>query len=186
MTDTHAVQDGTSEILDYWLREVGPAGWWQRSDATDAEIAKRFQPLWEAWRSRTAASFLGSAEDALAGVILFDQFSRNMFRGHADAFSTDALAIAIANGAIDKGYDKAVAADQRIFFYVPFQHSEDIADQKRSIALFTALGQDDALEFARKHHDVVERFGRFPHRNAVLGRHDRPGEAEAAAEGANW
>lgn len=186
MTDTHPVQDGTREILDYWLRDVGPAGWWQRSDAADAEITERFGPLWEAWRSRTAASFLGSAEEALAGVILFDQFSRNMFRRHADAFSTDPLAIAIARGAIDKGYDEAVAADARIFFYLPFEHSESIDDQKRSIALFTALGQDDPLDFARKHHDIIARFGRFPHRNAVLGRKDRPGEADAVAEGADW
>ncbi|MGF7148789.1 uncharacterized protein (DUF924 family) [Sphingomonas zeicaulis] len=186
MTDANAVQDGTREILDYWLRDVGAAGWWQRSDATDAEIARRFRPLWEEWRSRTAASFLGSAEEALAGAILFDQFSRNMFRGHADAFSTDPLAVAIARGAIDKGYDDAVGADERIFFYLPFEHSESIEDQKRSLALFTALGQDETLEFARKHHDIIARFGRFPHRNAVLGRKDRPGEAEAAAEGANW
>ncbi|AHE56200.1 DUF924 family protein [Sphingomonas sanxanigenens] len=186
MTDATAVQDGTREILDYWLREVGAAGWWKRSDATDATITERFEPLWKAWRSRTAASFLGSAEEALAGVILFDQFSRNIFRGHADAFSTDALAIAIARGAIDKGYDDAVGADERIFFYLPFQHSEAIGDQQRSIALFTALGQDEPLAFARKHHDVIARFGRFPRRNAVLGRHDRPGEAEAATEGADW
>jgi uncharacterized protein (DUF924 family) len=176
----------TDEILSYWFDEVGPDRWWRRSDETDATIVSRFHDLWSEWRSRTPESFLGSARDALAGVILFDQFPRNMFRDSAEAFSTDALAIAIAKGAVDKGLDDALSQDERSFLYMPFMHSEDLDDQQRSVLLFTALGIQNSLDFAHKHHDIVARFGRFPHRNAVLGRAMRPGEEEAAQEGADW
>ena len=173
-------------ILDYWFGEVGSDGWWTRDDAVDATIRTRFGDLWESWRSRTAENFLGSADDALAAIVLFDQFPRNMFRGQADAFATDSLALAIAKGAVAMGLDDGLDRDRRIFLYLPFEHSEDMGDQDRSLALFTALGDDDALDFAKKHRDMIAKFGRFPHRNAVLGRHDRPGEAEAATEGSDW
>lgn len=180
------MSEDSASILDYWLKEIGPAGWWTRSDEADATIRARFHDLWTAWRARTADSFLGSADEALAAVILFDQFPRNMFRGYADAFATDSLALAIARGAIERGYDDALAPDARAFLYMPFMHSEDADDQNRSLALFTALGDDESLDHARQHRDTIVRFGRFPHRNAVLGRHDRPGEAEAAAAGSSW
>jgi uncharacterized protein (DUF924 family) len=116
---------------------------------------------------------------ALAGVILFDQFPRNMFRGHADQFATDHLALAIAKAASDKGFDGELQPKERGFLYMPFQHSEDLADQNRSLLLFTELGDDNQLGYARKHHDVITRFGRFPHRNAILGRTPRPDEIAA-------
>ena len=119
-------------------------------------------------------------------MILFDQFSRNMFRGHADAFSTDPLARAIADGAIEKGLDAAMTVDERTFLYLPFMHSEDLADQDRSLLLFTKLGIAQHLRYANEHRDMIARFGRFPHRNLVLGRSDRPGEAQAIAEGRDW
>jgi len=178
--------EGTRAILDFWFREIGPDGWWMRSAETDAAIAERFGDLWARWRERTPDSFLASADDALAGVILFDQFSRNLFRGHADAFSTDSLALAIAKGAIDRGVDSAMSGDGLSFLYMPFQHSEDIADQRRSMALFTALGAVDALEYARDHYDIIERFGRFPARNVALGRADRTGEADAIRSSKDW
>lgn len=183
MTDR---SEGTVAILGFWFDEIGPDRWWTRSEETDAAIIERFQPLWEEWRSRTPESFLASADEALAGVILFDQFSRNMFRGHADAFSTDPLALAIAKGALDRGLDAAMTPDQLSFLYMPFQHSEAMADQQRSMALFTALGDERSLDFARKHHEVIERYGRFPARNAALGRGDRPGEAAAIEMSKNW
>jgi uncharacterized protein (DUF924 family) len=124
-------------------------------------------------------AFLGGARDAVAGVILFDQFPRNMFRGHADQFSTDPLALAVAKGAVARGLDEAMSPAERGFLYMPFQHSEKLDDQKSSLALFTALGDDDQLTYAMKHHDVIARFGRFPHRNAILGRPPRPAEVEA-------
>jgi len=144
-----------------------------------AEIRERFLSLWQEQRRLPVEEFLVTPADALAAVILFDQFPRNMHRGHADQFSTDPLALAIAKGAVDRGLDEAMSPAERGFLYMPFQHSEDLEDQKRSVALFTALGDDYQLGFARKHHDVIERFGRFPHRNAILGRPPRPAEVEA-------
>lgn len=178
--------EGTAAILDYWFGEVGPDHWWTRSADTDATIVERFQPLWQEWRERTPDSFLGSAREALAGVILFDQFSRNLFRGHADAFSTDPLALAIAKGAVERGLDTQLTQDERGFLYMPFQHSEALADQQRSIALFTALGDAKSLDFAHKHHDMIARHGRFPGRNAALGRADRPGEQTAIEISKGW
>jgi len=178
--------EGSEAVLAFWFDELGADRWWLRSRETDETIIERFQPLWEEWRSRTPESFLGSAREALAGVILFDQFSRNMFRGHADAFSTDPLALAIAKGAVDRGLDERMAPDERGFLYMPFQHSEVLADQQRSLALFTALGDSDSLAFAHKHHDLIARFGRFPARNAALGRTDRPGEQAAIEMSRDW
>lgn len=166
------------EVLDYWFGLDGERHW-KADPALDAEIRDRFQALWEAQRENVPEAFLGSAREAIAAVILFDQFPRNMLRGHADQFATDPLALAIAKGAVDRGLDEAMSAQERGFLYMPFQHSEDIADQRRSVALFTALGDGHQLSFAKKHHDVIERFGRFPHRNRVLGRPPRPAEVEA-------
>lgn len=178
--------EGTGAILDYWFGDVGPDRWWVRSAQTDATIAERFRELWEEWRSRTPASFLASPRDALAGVVLFDQFPRNMFRGHADAFSTDPLALAIAKGAVEGGLDEALTPAERGFLYMPFQHSEVAADQRRSVALFTALGDEKSLAFAHAHHDMIARYGRFPARNAALGRADRPGEQSAIEMSSDW
>jgi uncharacterized protein (DUF924 family) len=166
------------EILGYWFG-LDKAQYWKADPALDADIRERFLALWEKERENVAEAFLGSARDAVAAIILFDQLPRNMFRGHADQFSTDPLALAIARGAVYRQLDEAMSPAERGFLYMPFQHSEDIADQRRSVALFTALGDHDQLGFARKHHDVIERFGRFPHRNAILGRAPRPAEIAA-------
>ncbi len=158
-----------SEILDFWFG-LRPEQWWMPDDGLDAEIRERFEELWAEQRDRDPSEFLASAQEALAAVILFDQFPRNMYRGHADQYSTDPLALAIARGAIERGYDDGLGPDERAFLYMPFMHSEDLADQRRSLLLFTALGDSEKLAFSRKHHDVIERFGRFPHRNPALGR----------------
>jgi uncharacterized protein (DUF924 family) len=166
------------EVLAFWFG-LSSEQWWKGDPALDSEIRDRFLPLWEEKRENVPEAFLASARDAVAAVVLFDQFPRNMMRGHADQFSTDPLALAIAGGAVDRGLDEAMSPAERGFLYMPFQHSEDIADQRRSVALFTALGDEYQLGYARKHHDVIERFGRFPHRNAILGRPPRPAEVEA-------
>jgi uncharacterized protein (DUF924 family) len=166
------------EVLAFWFG-LSKEQWWKADPALDSEIRDRFLALWEAERENVPEAFLGSARDAIAAIVLFDQFPRNMHRGHADQFSTDPLALAIARGAVDRRLDEAMSPAERGFLYMPFQHSEDIEEQKRSLALFTKLGDDYQLGFARKHHDVIERFGRFPHRNAVLGRPPRPAEIEA-------
>jgi len=180
------VPNATHAILDFWFREIGSDGWWTRSDQTDATIRARFLRLWEQWRTRSAECFLGTARDALAAILLFDQFSRNMFRGRAEAFATDALALEIAKCTVDRGLDRSLTHQERCFLYMPFMHSEELAMQDRSAELFEQLGEAEQIEYAHKHRDIVARYGRFPARNAALGRQDRPGEAEAIARTASW
>lgn len=174
----------TEEVLSFWFG-LDPEQWWRGGDGLDTLIRERFEELWEEQRSLPADSFLGSARQALAAVILFDQFPRNMFRGHANTYATDHLALAVAKGAVDRDMDEGLGEFERNFLYMPFQHSEDLDDQVRSLGLFTALGNAEQLRHARLHHDVVRRFGRFPHRNAILGRAPRPDEM-AAGEVTPW
>jgi uncharacterized protein (DUF924 family) len=166
------------EVLDFWFSRDKEA-WWQASDAFDDEIRERFGIEWARQSRRQVSDFVGSPDEALAAVILFDQFPRNMFRGHADQFATDHLALAIAREAIARGYDDGMDKVRRGFLYMPFQHSEDLKDQVQSLLLFTALGDAEMLHYARLHHEVIEKFGRFPHRNAALGR--KPTAMEQAA-----
>ena len=173
------------DILDFWFKEIGEDGWWGQSEITDAACL-RFESLWQEKARQPAAAFLARADEALAAIILFDQIPRNMFRDQAHAFASDPLAREIAKGAIAQGYDVQIGGVGRTFFYMPFQHSEMLEDQERSIALFETLGDARNLDFARKHHDIVARFGRFPHRNAVLGRPDREGEEAAIEAGHGW
>ena len=166
------------DILDFWFSQ-DPERWWKIDPAFDQEIRDRYLTLWEEERENLPEHFLGDPDTALAAVLLFDQFPRNMFRGHADQFSTDPLALAVAKGAIARGDDDGMTSPRRGFLYLPFEHSEDMADQRQSLLLFTALGDPNLLGYARKHYEVVEKFGRFPHRNAILGR--KPHALEAAA-----
>lgn len=166
------------EVVAFWFG-LAPEQWWKADPALDVAIRERFLDLWERERENLPEAFLGSAKGAVAAVILFDQFPRNMFRGHADQFSTDPLALAVAKGAVERGLDDEMSPAERGLLYMPFQHSEDMADQRRSLVLFTAVGDAFQLGFAQKHHDVVARFGRFPHRNAILGRPPRADEIAA-------
>jgi uncharacterized protein (DUF924 family) len=171
-------EDWRSDVLRFWFA-LDKEQWWRGGPELDEEIRGRFQELWEERRQLPADHFLDHPLSALAGVILFDQFPRNMFRGHADQFSTDPLALAIAKGAIERGLDDKLEPQERAFLYMPFQHSEDLDDQRRSMLLFTKLGNDEQLRYAKLHHDIIERFGRFPHRNEILGRSPRPEEVAA-------
>ena len=173
------MNDWRSDVLKFWFGLTFEQRF-RRDDALDHRVKEQFQKLWEAKRQLPVMAFLTDPLTALAGVILFDQMPRNMFRGHAEQFSTDHLALGIAKGAIDKQFDQDLTADERSFLYMPFQHSESLADQKRSLLLFTELGDDRQLPYAQKHHGVIERFGRFPHRNAILG---RPARADEIAAG---
>jgi uncharacterized protein (DUF924 family) len=172
------LSDWRADVLKYWFG-LDPDRWWKADPALDDQIRERFLELWKDKRRLPVSSFTADPLTALAGVILFDLFPRNMFRGHAEQFATDTLALGIARAAVDAELDDQLARQERGFLYMPFQHSEDLADQRRSVALFTALGDDYLLGFAKKHHDVIERFGRFPHRNAMLGRAPRPQEVSA-------
>jgi uncharacterized protein (DUF924 family) len=146
----------------------------------------RFGPLLDEWHTRSSGDFLAEPRQTLAAIILFDQFPRNMFRGQARAFATDGLALELAHEAVEREYDKALSPDERSFLYMPFQHSEDLLDQDRSVDLFARLGIDLNYQFAAKHRDMITRFGRFPARNEALGRTSTPDEAEAIAESKDW
>lgn len=183
MTD---IAEGTREILDFWFAEVGPDGWWTKSAETDAAITARFGPLYEEWHGRPTSDFLATPHDALAAIILFDQFPRNMFRHQAKAFATDGLALTLAREAVDREYDAELTPDERSMLYMPFQHSEDLLDQDRSVDLFARLGIENNYDFAAKHRAMVVRFGRFPARNEALGRPSLPEEAEAIEESKAW
>ena len=166
------------EVRSFWFAQP-PARWFKRDAAFDADIRERFMDLWEEQRGSTVDAFLASPTQALGAIILFDQFPRNMFRDDARSFATDHLALAIAGQALDRGYDANMSKDERTFLQMPFEHSEVLDDQERAVALFVALGDPELIDFARKHHAIIERFGRFPHRNAVLGRTPRPDEIAA-------
>ena len=172
------MSDWVTDVLDFWF-SLEPAQWWKPTPALDDEIRERFGELREEKRQLPAESFLGDARTALAAVLLFDQVPRNIFRGLAEQYSTDPLALAVAWQAVQRGLDEQLSETERGFLYMPFQHSEDADDQRQSLLLFTALGNDRLLDYAKKHHDIVAKFGRFPHRNAVLGRQPREGEIKA-------
>ena len=167
-----------ADVLKFWFG-LSYDEWWKGGSAIDHRIKQRFLSLWAEKRQLPVDALLTDPLTALAGVILFDQFPRNMFRGHAEQFATDHLALAVSKGAVDQAFDKELQPKERGFLYMPFQHSENLADQNRSLLLFTDLGDAEQLSYAKKHHDIIERFGRFPHRNAMLGRAPRPDEVAA-------
>jgi uncharacterized protein (DUF924 family) len=158
----------SAAIVAFW-REAGADRWFAKDAAFDDAIRRRFMASYEAAAAGKLTGWEQSAEGALALLILLDQFPRNMFRGDARSYVADPLARAIASRAILNGYDGAFP-DLRAFFYVPFEHSENLADQERGIAFYKAAGDADGLKWAELHADIIRRFGRFPHRNAVLGR----------------
>jgi uncharacterized protein (DUF924 family) len=173
--------DWRSEILKFWFG-LKPEQWWNGGPELDQRIRLNFLKLWTEKRQLPLDAFLTDPLTALAAVILFDQFPRNMLRGHADAFSTDHMALGIAKEAVARGFDAELAPDERKFLYMPFQHSENLDDQNRAVLLFTRLGDNHQLDYATHHRDIIERFGRFPHRNAILGRASRPDEIAAGAD----
>jgi uncharacterized protein (DUF924 family) len=171
-----------AEIVSFW-RDAGPEKWFDRDADFDRTIRLRFLAVHEAAARAELAAFEARAEGALALVLLFDQFPRNMFRGSARAFASDPLARAVANRALARGFDQATDAAMRQFFYLPFMHSELIADQDRCVRLYEALGDAELLGYALRHRDIVAKFGRFPHRNHVLGRDTTPAEQEFLSSG---
>ena len=166
------------ELLDFWFRPSTRVRWFDGDPELDAVLRDRYGPLHE----RAAAGELSGLEarpgGSLALCILLDQLPRNAFRGTPRAFATDALARAVAGRALERGFDRNLPRDVRLFLYLPFEHSEAIEDQRRGVALFEALGDPDSLHWAIEHLRVIERFGRFPHRNAILGRPSTPEEIE--------
>jgi uncharacterized protein (DUF924 family) len=170
-----------ADVVAFW-RAAGPKKWFEKDAALDDGIRHRFLSLHEAAAAGKLTAWEASAEGALALLILLDQFPRNMFRGQARAFASDPLARAIASRAILNGFDGAFS-DMRGFFYLPFEHSEDFADQERGLTLYKVAGDADGLKWAGVHADIIRRFGRFPHRNAVLGRISTPEEQKFLDDG---
>ncbi len=157
-----------AEVVAFW-RDAGPSRWFAKNDAFDADFGARFAAAHEAAAQGRLDAWAANAEGALALLILLDQFPRNAFRGTARMFATDARARDVARAALEAHHDQQVEPVLRPFFYLPFMHSESLADQDRSVALNGAMDAE-TRRFAALHHDIIERFGRFPHRNGVLGR----------------
>jgi uncharacterized protein (DUF924 family) len=158
-----------SDVLAFW-RAAGEDKWFKKDAAFDNDIRARFIDTYEAAAAGALAGWEETAERALALTIVLDQFPRNMFRGSARTFAADPLARAVVGRALARGFDRETPLPDRQFFYLPFEHSELLADQERCCALFAATGDADLLKWAQLHADIIRRFGRFPHRNALLGR----------------
>jgi uncharacterized protein (DUF924 family) len=173
-----------ADIISFW-RGAGTERWYKKDAAFDQEIRDRFLATNEAAAAGKMADWEASAEGALALLILLDQFPRNMFRGEARAFASDPLARAIAAGALVRGFDAQVPGVMRGFFYLPFEHSENPTDQQRAVAFYKTIGDADGLKWAELHADIIRRFGRFPHRNTVLGRTTTP-EEQAFLDGGGF
>lgn len=169
------------QICSFW-REAGPRSWFAKDEDFDA-ACRDYEAAHHAAARGELDSWAETAEGALALILLLDQFPRNLYRGSAHAFATDALARRFADQAVVRGFDQDFPPDLRAFFYLPFEHSEAAADQARSLALFEALGDENYFKFAKLHADIITRFGRFPHRNACLGRETSAAESAFLAEG---
>ena len=182
--DVLAFWFGPPDAADYGQAR---AAWFRKDDAFDAQIRARFLAEVEAAIAGQLGDWAANPPGALALFILLDQFPRNLFRNTARAFAGDAIALALAERVVEQGWDRKLLPVERVFVYLPFEHSESLADQERSIALFTALADEHPetasyLDYARRHRDVIVRFGRFPHRNAALGRTSSAAETDYLAQ----
>jgi uncharacterized protein (DUF924 family) len=164
----HSLSPG--DILAFWFDDSMRAAWFRSTPAIDDLIRVRFESLWQQAARGELDHWSQTAEGALALIIVLDQLPLNMFRGQAAAFATEARAIDVSKAAIAAGLDRELAGDRVAFLYMPLMHSEDPDDQDQAVERFAAAGLDDNLRFARHHRDLIRRFGRFPHRNAILGR----------------
>lgn len=175
------------EVLKFWLDDVGKAGWYTQSKALDAKITAEFKDAWERARSGNFGLWLTYPTGTLAYIILMDQFPRNMFRGQADSFATDRYALAAAKTAICRKWDLMIDEPARQFFYLPLMHSENLSDQDRCIRMICQRMPktgDSTLLHSRAHREVIRQYGRFPYRNAALGRRSTPSEVKYLEDGA--
>jgi uncharacterized protein (DUF924 family) len=176
-----------SEILDFWFEDdrcLHRDRWFKKSTDFDTRCT-RFTAAIRAARSGALDHWALTPDGGLALIVLLDQLSRNVFRGTAEAFAADTHALRIARGMVDASFDKRLSPCERMFVYLPFEHAETIEDQNESVRLFGLLSSEtdrDTLDYALRHREVIERFGRFPHRNAALGRSTTPEEAEYLAQ----
>ncbi len=177
------VHDDARAALDFWFGEVPEDRWFARDDALDAAISQRFAGLRDAILAERAQRWRRDPEALLAAVIVLDQFSRNLFRGDAEAFAADPLALELTRCALSNGWDMLLPVEQHAFLYMPLMHAENADAQVQSVACFTALGQADNLKYARDHAAAIAQFGRFPGRNEALGRTSTADEVAFLANG---
>jgi uncharacterized protein (DUF924 family) len=166
------------QVLHFWFSELPRGQWFAVDAALDEQVRSRFVDVHRLIAATPDDGLLSDPKTALAAVIVLDQFSRNMFRGTPRAFESDAKALAIARAAIAKGHTDAMSNDERLFLYLPFEHHEDADAQARCVELFSALGDLELTKYAQAHKDIIDRFGRFPHRNGILGRQSTAEELE--------
>lgn len=158
------------ELVDFWFSESSRKRWFNSTVQFDALLHDKYYSLYELARSQQLLDWEASPQGALALVILLDQIPLNIFRGNPQSFATEQQARQVADSAINQHFDDALSGEQKAFLYMPFMHSENMLDQNRSVRLFEQAGLENNLRFARHHRGIIERFGRFPHRNAILGR----------------
>ncbi|KFB11243.1 DUF924 family protein [Nitratireductor basaltis] len=174
--------DWKKGVLDFWFTELTPEQWFTANEEIDTTIRNRFEPILQEFAEEVPDEARTTVDGALAGVILCDQFPRNIYRRTSRAFAFDRLALDLCHHALSRGFDKEMETKQKQFLYMPLMHSEAMGDQDRAVELFTALGNENARKYAVEHRDIIARFGRFPHRNRVLDR-DSTQEEEAFLEG---
>ena len=162
--------DWKKRVLDFWYGELSPEQWFTTSREVDATIRSRFGTMLEESAEKQPEEARTEPDGALAAVILFDQFPRNIYRGTRQAFAFDPLALELCHHAISRGFDREMEVKEKQFLYMPLMHSEAMGDQDKAVELFTALGKENARKYAVEHRDIIARFGRFPHRNRVLER----------------
>ena len=165
-------------LINFWFSDEVRQYWFNSTDVFDQQLVNAYADTWEQAKRGDLDDWQGTATGCLALVILLDQFPLNMFRGTAKSFSTEAQSRIVARSAIEKSHDQELEIFQKSFLYMPFMHSEDLDDQALSVELFNQPGLEDNLRFARHHYDIVERFGRFPHRNKILDRVNSEAEIE--------
>lgn len=166
------------QLIDFWFSDQVKPLWFNATPAFDQQLRDSYETLWQQGMDGELESWTESAEGCLALVILFDQLPLNMYRNHARSFSSEQLARNVADLALLRGFDQQLSDEQKAFLYLPFMHSENLQDQARSLALFEKAGLEENLRFARHHYGIVERFGRFPHRNKALGRDSTQAEID--------
>ncbi|MDP2621972.1 MAG: DUF924 family protein [Hyphomicrobiales bacterium] len=182
MSEQSEHRAGSDDIVEFWIKS-GPDKWFEKDEDFDREIAQRFGAVHDAAAAGACDDWLENAKGAMALVILLDQFPRNIYRDTPRAFAADAKALAVAKQAVERGLDQAFELPLRRFLYMPFMHAEDPAMQRRCIELCEAAGDENGVKHARAHAAIIERFGRFPHRNRILGRKTLPEEQRFLDEG---
>ena len=166
------------EVIKFWFEETTPQQYWVKDETFDNKIRDRFSRLHRSASEGKLEKWRDTPLGALAEIIILDQFSRNLYRGHPDSFASDELGLRLAKEAIDKGFDKRLDIRKREFLYLPFMHSENKQDHEKAVELFSEAGLEKNLDFEHKHKVIIDRFGRYPHRNEILGRKSTPEEIE--------